>query len=257
MTEAAQPPITARLGDIAAAATLIVGGLSAASYAFALGYVFALEPRFLPALSFGDLLLLFVSSTSTAIFAAIALVPSIGMLLTRGIAKRVMVEGEGALIATEDAPPQAEGATLHSRPGWSSTLVFTTAVNIAFGIAVLQDVLIGGPRGYSPLPEFVVTFGIVALLLPFSRSRLVRSSIPLVLAVYALAAFYTVGDITGRRDLAGAATSREMPCAFIDDRPNCYDLLLVGSESIIVRAGGKIILLSRDRLRSVQRRKQI
>jgi hypothetical protein len=102
-----------RLGDVVTAATIIVGGLSAASYSFALGYIFAIEPRFLPAFSFGDLLLLFASSTSTAIFFAIVFIPSVAMLFSGRLFKSFVRDAD-ALMGTQ-GPSQSTNPAVKNR----------------------------------------------------------------------------------------------------------------------------------------------
>src|SRR6201746_852602 len=104
--QAIDPPLHwLRLGDIVSAATVTVGGLTSASYSFALGYIFAIEPRFRPSFPFGGLLLLFMSSTSVAIFAAIALTPGSGLLLTRGLHKAFLqrTNAHGDRVGSQDA----------------------------------------------------------------------------------------------------------------------------------------------------------
>jgi hypothetical protein len=93
----------------------MVGALSAASYAFALGYIFSIEPRFLPAFSLGDLLLLFVSSTSTTIFAAMLLIPAIAMLFSGRLFQAFLTATSadaGMGKNTEDEAPAEQNNTL-------------------------------------------------------------------------------------------------------------------------------------------------
>jgi hypothetical protein len=259
-----------RLGDVLTAATIIAGSLSAASYAFALGYIFAIEPRFLPAFSFGDLLLLFVSSTSTAIFVAMILIPSVGMLLATRLLRFLVVEaaalhantkaeGEESVAAEENTveseelvspkPPMKAMTVNH----WAA-LIVTMSITLAMTIIAVQDLLSGDRYIFSVFPEFLYGFGIVTMLLAFRKTMLVRLAMPFILSVYMLAAFYVLGDVSGKRDRFGSATSRQMPCVFLKDRSDCLDGLLLGSEAVIVRKNERVVLVSRDNVRSVQSR---
>jgi len=252
-----------RIGDIVGALTLVAGALSAASYAFALGYIFAIEPRFLPAFTVGDLLMLFVSSTSTAIFLALVLVPTLGMVFSSLMARRVMgkewIEREFTEAEAED-PANYEIATearfikRASSQLYLGSLVATTCVTFLLMAAVIGDY--AGGEGYtlSPLPNFVPVFGFVITFLAFIAGDRFASVAPVLLGIYILAALYVVGDMAGRRDMFGSAKSRLLPCGYIDKRADCVDIIYLGSQAAILRRGGHAILVKRDRLRSIQTR---
>jgi hypothetical protein len=128
------------------------------------------------------------------------------------------------------------------------------SVTLALSFITLQDIVGSDRYTFSVFPEFLFTFGMVLMLLSMSRSRIVQAALPLILSMYLLAAFYIVGEITGRRDLVGSPASRQMPCAFLDEMTDCFDLLLLGSEAAVLRKNGRITLVKRDRVRLVQSR---
>lgn len=122
-----------RLSEIVTAATVIAGGLSALSYAFALGYIFAIEPRFLPAFGFGDLLLLFLSSTSTTLFAAIALLPSVGMFFSVRLMKSFLEKG-----AKVDANEETDSRAVSSPAKRAMTLRRWVALTVSISVTAAR-----------------------------------------------------------------------------------------------------------------------
>jgi hypothetical protein len=255
--------------EILAASTVLLGGFSAASYAFALGYIFAIEPRYLPFFTIGDLLFLFVSSTSSVIFVSMVLIPTLAFVLSQGVAVsfyrktgRLLEHHLEYVTTRETDDPQAPDThrlqEAVSPPNalplreWTSTLI-ALSVTFAMVIVAFQELFISEPAVSSVFPEPLVVFGMVLILLPAMQSM--RMALPVITFLYVLAAFYALGDVSGKRDLVGSPQSRGMPCAFINSGPRCFDVLLIGSDAAILRHDGQVILVPRGRLHNVQKRK--
>ena len=238
-------------------ASLLLGLMSTFCYAFGVGYVFHIEPRFLPAFSLSDLVFLFASSTSYLIFLVITLVPGLG-LLAAGRQARVLISG------SEPESPTPRGRKEGERPLVKAEralplIAATIAVSITLVFVFLdvQDLLDDIPFVILTLPDFMVAAGVAISLASLSSNRYWRALAPIILFVYVLAAFYVFGAMLGYRDLLDTAEDRKLPCAFIDSRPECFDLLAIGSDVALVRSRGRAVMLPRDRIRSVQPRRPI
>lgn len=238
-------------------ASILLGLMSTFCYAFGVGYIFHIEPRFLPAFSVTDLVFLFASSTSYLIFLIITLVPALGLLAA---SRRV-----GALIPVSESKRQAAvagetGEAPLVKPDRVLPLITATiaiVITAVIGILDVQDALDDIPFIFFTLPDFIFVAGVALILASLSANRYWRAIAPLVLFVYLLAAFYVFGAVLSYRDLLDRADDRRLPCAFIDSRPECVDLLAIGSEVALVRSRGRAVMIPRDRIRSVQARRPI
>jgi hypothetical protein len=233
---------------------VLLGLMSSFCYAFGAGYVFSIEPRFLPAFSVTDLIFLFASSTSYLIFLVITFVPSAGLLVLNRHA-RGLFSGSAPASAPDG---QADGESLpNDRAIFKVGFLIPFAITAVFSFLAVQDALDDTPFLFFTLPDFMTVSGgllIMASLRPHSRWTAIE---PLALFVYVLGAFYVFGAMLAYRDLVDTAADRMLPCAFIDSGPECVDLLAVASEVAVVRAQGRAVLVPRSRVRSIQARRPL
>lgn len=232
-------------------ASLLLGIMSTFCYAFGVGYIFYVDPRFLAAFPVTDLIFLFASSTSYLIFLLITFVPVLGLLAAgrqaRGLFSRAgktpaeKQEGQGASL-TVDGALRVIG------------VVIPAAITATFLFLDVQDALDEAPFVFFTMPDFMTAAGIVVIVATLSRHRYWSLVTPVILFVYLMACFYVFGAMIAHRDLLDSADDRALPCAFIDSGPECVDLLVLGSDVALMRSRGRVVMVARDRVRSVQTR---
>jgi hypothetical protein len=235
-------------------ASVLLGLMSSFCYAFGVGYIFYVEPRFLAAFSVPDLIFLFASSTSYLIFLLITFVPSLG-LLAAGRQARGLFSGAGQIPREES---NGRG------PRWAADgplrligVAIPAAITVTFAFLAVQDALDETPFLFFTMPDFMTAAGIAVIAATLSRYPYWALVTPVILFVYLLACFYVFGAMIAHRDLLDRADDRALPCAFIDSRAECFDLLAIGSDVALMRSRGRVVLIPRDRVRSVQTRKPI
>lgn len=223
-----------KLQDLAAAITLTVGSLSLIAYAYSAAFVYALEPRFLSAFSVSDLIFLSVSSLS-------------GIITFVAIGLPIILY---ATISTFYGVPDGPQRIVDIVPAkWRSYAIYAFVSVVCTGLLgyimsiTSADVTIRPVKATSSIAAFLFVFGITR---PRAMDQL---AVPLSLIIILVTAFIA-GDTMGRRDVASSGAN--LPCAFLKEgAKQCLDVILIGSDSVVLRRDKRVSLFPRGEIRII------
>jgi hypothetical protein len=236
-----------RLNEILTAATIVTGSMAAISYAFSTAYIYTLEPHFLSAFSIADLVFLFASSLSLFITTVLVLSPVVVGALwlhyardTKTLAGPLFSEDADQASSEQNSIPPS---TLMYGIGFA-VLILCGAINIAL-LGVISFNL-PGELQVGPLDNVGNLVGLAALIAVTGRPRqFLPLSLPLALVVCLVTA-YSAGDMMGRWDVSADPNSRKLPCVFVNKGKECLDVLVLGSEAIVIRRERRVLLIPRE-----------
>lgn len=222
-------------GDVTGLLALGVAVFSTACYTFALGYFNAVGSLYITAFPVSDLLTLGASH--------------VGMMMIWTLFFLTGIISISALTAHT-------GRSIFDANGFR---YLATVLAIMYLIAITVVSFNADVGAYSVYrKQFPYILMLILTVLPYFyiRKTTFRNVLRMVLfAGLGLMSYinaFAAGDYIGNRDLRSIPRDSVPPCAFVEGKKNCFHLLLLGSDGVLLVHRGQVIWMKRDKLRHVQ-----